>query len=162
MRSVSLTSADSSSPFVYLMKCSCFYHTPPSAPSLLVRTLIVSRLDFLFLFQPPSCLTIVFWIPSHFSALPPRRPVCRQKSYQRLLTLSRIISLFLICWTHTPPSVVSYIPLLHYPESSSLHSLSLSLTSYAILSFRAFIYISVFKQCFFFLSSPEHHCGLST
>lgn len=31
MRFVSLTSADSSSPFVYLMKCSCFYYTLPSA-----------------------------------------------------------------------------------------------------------------------------------
>lgn len=31
MRFVSLTSADSSSPFVYLMKCSCFGHTPPLA-----------------------------------------------------------------------------------------------------------------------------------
>lgn len=31
MRFVSLTSANSSSPFVYLMKCSCFGHKPPSA-----------------------------------------------------------------------------------------------------------------------------------
>lgn len=128
MRSVSLTSANGSSPFVHSMKCNGVYHALPQSLFLQVQVLIVSSLGFFtssYLVPLPRATKSSFQNPSHPSTLLPVIPLWQEKSnwilsilkiFQQLFTVPRICLYFFVSFHERFHAFLSSLILKHSPN----------------------------------------------